>query len=168
VVLFGYSMGGQVVMQLLARSALVSRVRGAVLESPMLDWSAGVELRASILHVPPPIPALGRWIASLRSGLDWRSLDVVSRASPPPVPILLFHGTGDRFAPYAVSERFARRFPARVQLERYTIANHVEAWNVDPARYARVLDDWLTERGVGEVRGAGTASASAGRDFARP
>jgi len=152
VVLFGYSMGGQVVMQFLARSALASRVRGAVLESPMLDWNAGVALRASLMGVPPPITALGKWIATARSGLDWRSLDVVSRPPPPPVPILLFHGTGDRFAPFDVSERFAGRFPRQVQFEPYRTGNHVEAWNVDPEHYAGVVHAWLTARGVGDPR----------------
>jgi fermentation-respiration switch protein FrsA (DUF1100 family) len=120
--------------------------------------------------VPKPITALGKWIATARSGLDWRSLDVASLAPPPPVPILLFHGTGDRFAPFEVSERFARRFPRQIQFEPYTTGDHVEAWNVDPEHYASVIHAWLTERGVGDSRppGGRPASASAGRNFARP
>ena len=49
----------------------------------------------------------------------------------------------------APSEAFARAHPGNVTLVRYSVANHVEAWNVDPGRYSATLDAWLTSHGVG-------------------
>jgi uncharacterized protein len=149
VALSGYSMGGQVVLQFMARSPLASRVRCVLLESPVLDWKVTLEGRARVMGVPQVGTALGRWAASVRAGIDWDQLDRVAHVERAGVPILLFHGVHDTFAPEWVSERFARRLPARVTLVRVQTGNHVEAWNADPTRYAAVLNAWCDARGLG-------------------
>ena len=143
VVPVGYSMGGQIVLQFLRHSDLVREVDGAVLESPMLDWSAGLAYRARVLGIPPLVVVPVRGVATWRAGLDWTALDQVRDRAPLPVPVLLFHGAGDRFAPIAVSEAFYRAHPREVTFVRYETGNHVEAWNVDPATYADTLERWL-------------------------
>lgn len=148
-VLFGYSMGGQIVMQFLARSELASRVSAVVLESPMLDWNAGLAHRAAELGAPSFALPLGKRLATLRAGLDWAALDRVARTGPFATPVLLFHGDRDRYAPVAASDTFARRHAGNVTLVRYDAGDHVEAWNVDPDRYTRTLADWLGRLGAG-------------------
>jgi uncharacterized protein len=147
-VLVGYSMGGQMVMQFLARSALVSRVAAVVLESPMLDWNAGLAYRARLLGVPAPLLWLGKQVAAARAGLDWGTLDRVARTGPFATPVLVLHARGDRYAPLSASEAFARRHPGNVRLVVLGAGNHVEAWNVGPERYRDLLENWLERAGV--------------------
>ncbi|MGH7742652.1 MAG: alpha/beta hydrolase family protein [Candidatus Eiseniibacteriota bacterium] len=148
-VLFGYSMGGQMVVQFLLHSTLAPRVAAAVLESPMLDWNAGLALRAHEMGAPAFITPIAQWVATRRGGLDWHRLDLTTSAAAFSTPVLLFHGTKDTYAPVARSEAFAQAHASNVTLVRYTSANHVEAWNVDPASYTATLNYWLTTHGVG-------------------
>jgi hypothetical protein len=150
-VLSGYSMGGQIVMQFLLRSALAPRVRGVVLESPLLSWQATLEQRARVMGVPSFVAALGKSVAGARAGIDWGDLECVGRARGVTAPILLFHGLHDSFAPEAVSEAFASALPMRVTLVPVESGNHVEAWNADPARYAAALNRWLAAYGIGSA-----------------
>jgi alpha-beta hydrolase superfamily lysophospholipase len=149
VVLSGYSFGGQIAMQFMSRSLLAARVRAVVMESPVLDWNATLEHRALGLGVP----ALGTWLgkraATARAGIDWNQLDRVAHAGHLTAPILIFHGLKDDRTPEAVSEAFARALPAQTTLIRVPGGNHVEAWNVDPARYSATVNQWFAERGIG-------------------
>jgi hypothetical protein len=148
-VLVGYSTGGQIILQFLARSPLAPSTRALVLESPMLDWNAGLAHRARALGAPPLATALGKWAAAMRGGLNWPQLDRVTATRALGVPVLLFHGLNDQFAPEGVSERFGRKFPHDVTLVRDARGNHVEAWNVDPERYTATLNAWLTAHHIG-------------------
>ena len=151
-VLCGYSMGGQIVMQFLSRSRWAASVRAVVLESPVLSWDATFERRAQVLGVPPLMTWLGERVATARAGLDWGALDRVARTPRAGPPILVLHGVKDSFAPEPVSEAFARALPERVTLVRVASGNHVEAWNADPAAYAAALGRWLDAHGIGARR----------------
>lgn len=148
VVLSGYSMGGQIVLQFMHRSPLASRVRAIVLESPVLDWNATLALRARVLHVPAAMTWIGKRTAALRAGIDWEQLDQVPAAVSITTPILLFHNLEDRFAPEWVSEAFAKRSVGYTTLVRVARGNHVEAWNADSSGYAIVLNRWFTAHGL--------------------
>ncbi len=149
VVLAGYSMGGQIVMQFMSRSRLAAHVRAVVLESPVLDWNATLALRARILRVPAPGRWLGQRTAAARAALDWDLLDRVAHVERVKTPILLFHGVDDTFAPEWVSEAFARKLPAQVTLIRVQGGDHVEAWNADPVRYSSAMNSWCATHGLG-------------------
>lgn len=151
VMLSGYSMGGQVVMQFLARSPLAGQVSAVVLDSPVLSWDATFACRARVMHVPQALTWLGERTAAARAGLDWGSLDRVAHAEPQGPPVLLFHCIHDDFAPESVSVAFARAAPGRVTLVPIGIGRHVEAWNADPVAYAETLNRWLDTRGIGKV-----------------
>jgi hypothetical protein len=152
VVLAGYSMGGQIVLQLMERSALAAHVGAIVLESPTLDWNATVACRARAMHVPGLATWLGKQTATLRASLDWDRLDRTAHVAGLTVPILIFHGLDDTFAPESVSEAFARALPGNATLVRIRGGNHVEAWNTDRAAYAETLDRWLSAHGIGSGR----------------
>jgi pimeloyl-ACP methyl ester carboxylesterase len=149
VVLSGYSMGGQVVMQFLSRSTLAAHVRAIILESPVLDWNATLDRRASSMRVPVFGTWLGKTAATVRAGLDWSALDRVAHTGRLEAPVLLFHGARDSFAPIAESEAFVFAHPGRATLVRVQGGNHVEAWNVDPVHYRDTLNTWFTARGIG-------------------
>lgn len=149
VVLCGFSFGGQIAMQFLARSPLAAHVRAVLLESPVLDWNATLDHRAMILGAPAFGIWLGKRAATARAGLDWDQLDRVTHTGHLAAPILLFHCVKDDRTPEAVSKSFALALPKLITLVRVEGGNHVEAWNADPARYSATVNQWFTARGIG-------------------
>ncbi len=150
VVLVGYSMGGGIVVNFLYESPLADRVRGVVLDAPMLDFGAAVDLGASNRSLPViglPIPATltasAKWIAGLRYDVDWDRLDYLERVTEIETPILLFHGAADDLVPVATSDELAAMRPDLVTYQRVDSARHLESWNVDPTGYERALTDFL-------------------------
>jgi pimeloyl-ACP methyl ester carboxylesterase len=142
-VLYGYSMGGALISAFLHESAafvdgvtLTDRVRGVIMDSPVLDLEAVIDAGAEDRGIPPPLTAAAKWIAAMRFDLDWDALDQVERAGEfdPGLPILLFHGVEDTTVPVAISDAFAAALSS-VQYERVERADHVYPWNVDPAAY---------------------------------
>jgi uncharacterized protein len=84
----------------------------------------------------------------------WRglgSLDYLDGAAKLQAPILLFQGTADKRVPAATSDELARR--ARdVTYVRVAGADHLDSWNLDPARYDRAVQAF-----VGRVVGSSAA-----------
>jgi dienelactone hydrolase len=152
-VLSGYSMGGQIIMQFMSRSSLAARVTAVELESPVLDWRSTLKFRAHVLRVPTLGTWLGMGAAAARARLDWEQLDRVVRTPVRGSPILVFHCVHDTYSPEATSEAFARALPGRVTLIRIEAGNHVEAWNADSTRYAASLHDWLSAHHIGKDPG---------------
>ncbi|MDA8392361.1 MAG: alpha/beta fold hydrolase [Actinomycetota bacterium] len=145
VVLVGYSMGGGIVMSFLQHSAIADRVSLAVLDSPVLDFSATVDFGARHQRLPllgVPIPQFltdgAKWEASLRYGLDWSRMNYL-KGKRPPVPILLFQGAADQTVPPATSAELARLHPRQVTYVVTPRAGHLESWNLDPSRYDRLV-----------------------------
>ena len=145
VLLVGYSMGGAVVVSFLERSPLAARVAGVVLDAPMLDFGRSVDLGASRqrlplvgLPLPQSLTAVAKWIAGWRYGVDWRALDYLEGAAKLRAPILLFHGTADTRVPVATSDELAR-LAGDVTYVRVAGADHLDAWNLEPARYDQAV-----------------------------
>lgn len=149
VVLSSYSMGGNVALQFMSRSALASHVRAVVLEAPVLDWTATLDHRSRVLGVPTLATWCGKTIAAVRARLDWNELDILRHHDRITAPILIFHGLHDRYVPVATSESFARNAPNQVTFVGIEGGNHVDAWNADPGRYAAKLNSWCASRGIG-------------------
>ncbi len=143
VALLGYSMGGGIVANFMHRSPLKDRVRGLVLDSPMLDLNLVVRngaRRFGLLYLLTPI---GKLMSSLRFGLDWSALDYVRNADQLTVPALLFHGRDDQIIPIETSERFANQLPDLVTFVRFEEAIHACSWNKDPEGYGEKLRSFL-------------------------
>lgn len=143
VVLFGYSMGGAIVAAYLARSPDAHRVRGAVLDSPVLDWEATITHSTRERRLPGSLTPLAMSVARLRARVPWGRLDQVARAGEWSTPVLLAHGTADPSVPVATSDAFAAARPDLVEYLRVPGAGHARAWNVDPAGYERALRRFL-------------------------
>ena len=107
-ILVGYSMGGAIVTNFLYRSPLSQRVRGVILDAPMIDFNATVDIGASQRSLPGPFVALAKFIAGLRFGVDWGKLDYLDRADELSAPILLFHGDEDDIVPIETSDELAK------------------------------------------------------------
>lgn len=156
VVLVGYSLGGAIVASFLERSPLAPDVAGTILDSPMLDFSATVDLGASRRRLPVlglPLPRsltdVAKWLASIRFGVNWGALDYLPHAGRIHAPVLLFQGAADTTVPPATSAALARELP---HLVTYVPASgdvgHLESWNTDPARYDAAVRGFL-QRVVG-------------------
>ena len=143
VVLVGYSMGGGIVASFLIRSAVADRVAGAILDSPMLDLGATIDLRAEQRGLPGFLTGIARVITSLRFDVDWDALNYVGRAVELSVPILLFHSDGDTSVPQGTSVALAEARPDLVTYEAFDGAAHVGAWNADPERYEEAVAAFL-------------------------
>lgn len=140
VIVFGSSMGGNIVEAFLGQSHYASRVRAVVLDAPVLDWSAALDQAAANRHLPDILTAVAKRMVAFRLGLpSLDSINQVKSSANPRVPTLVFHGTADTTAPIRVSASFARAHPGEVTLVRVAGAGHTESWNVNPREYASTL-----------------------------
>lgn len=149
-VLAGYSMGGGIVLDFLEESPLAGRVEGAILDSPAIDFGRTVDLGISQATLPglgTPLPpflgALGKEMASLRFGVDWKDYDLVRRADRLRAPLLVLHGDADDVVPFEGSEALRAARPGLVTLERFRGARHVEGWNLERERYESAMVRFL-------------------------
>ena len=142
-ILVGYSMGGAIVMSFLYRSPLAGKVRGAILDAPMLDLNTNIDFGAHLLGLPSVLTSLGKFIAGIRFNIDWKDLDYLSRANELRVPILLFHGDDDRTVPVETSGALANARPNIVSYHRVSDATHIRSWNMNPTAYETAVRDFL-------------------------
>lgn len=153
IVLMGWSMGGALVLQAVTRSPLSDRVRGIVLDSPVVDWVRVLRHQAGSLGVPAAIAAIvfrlisrpwGRFLTGQAQAIDLDRLDFVRRATELQVPILLLHSESDSYVPYAGSQLLAESRPDIVTFEMFTGAGHTRLWNYDSERWESAIARWLS------------------------
>jgi len=154
IVLFGWSMGAQVALQLAARPQHQPQIAGLVLESPVLDWvatikancaRAGLPAVAGLLALPWLTSPLLARVTGLPASIPLRDLDWIARAHELAVPTLILHGKDDDSVPSAVSRKLAALRPDLVQLELFD-AGHTLTWNSDRARWRSAVAAWLTAK----------------------
>lgn len=143
VLLYGFSMGGSIAVNLLYRSTLASKVAALVLDSPMLDFAATLRHGASHHGVPSFFTELARRAAAFRFAIDWQALDYASRVDQLNLPVLLFHTAADHYTPVSVSDGFARSRPDIVTYVRATKGGHTRIWNTDPESYEARVSEFL-------------------------
>jgi uncharacterized protein len=141
IVLVGWSMGGAIAMQTVSRSWTADRIKGLVLDAPVLDWRDVLAHHARLNHVPPALGRLGQSVLSHRTTwrlagtdapLDLDRLNWVARADELALPMLLIHSKDDEFVPAGPSQRFADARPDLVSYLSIDGARHCKEWNVDP------------------------------------
>lgn len=152
IVLFGWSMGAAIALQLAADPEFLGVIDQLVLESPVLDWQATINANCARSGLPARFGVFARpWlrIAALARlvGLDAAvsvgTLDSIPRAEEISLPILILHGSEDASSPIDISRRFARLQHNRTSLETFH-ADHTMTWNSDPSRWSGVLAAPLT------------------------
>ena len=141
--LVGYSMGGGIVTSFLLESSLAGQVSGAILDSPMLDFGATVELGAEEDGYPVFVGKMAKLFSGFRFGVDWASLNYLDRADELSLPILLFHGTEDHRVPISTSRSLAALRPRLVTYVELPGVDHVRGWNADRDAYESEVSDFL-------------------------
>ncbi len=143
VVLFGWSMGGCLVMTFMHRSLLASHVRSIVLDAPILDWEMVISTQMREYKAPNWFVKLVRWWIAHRLDLDFTRLNAIHNPRKHVVPTLLFHGTSDTLVPLQSSNLFVKAHPERVIYYCTKGADHVQSWNVEPQAYEERLKAFL-------------------------
>jgi dipeptidyl aminopeptidase/acylaminoacyl peptidase len=140
ILLYGISLGGTIVETFLERSSQAHVVQAVVLDSPILNWRATLKTLVKKNRLPGFIAGITEKIISMRTGLQFASLDQLGKAE---IPTLLFHGIEDATAPIAVSDAFASTHP-NVTYHRVDQADHTQCWNADSQQYEAELRSFLT------------------------
>jgi len=152
VVLFGWSMGAAIALQLAQDPAPEAIVTGLVLESPVLDWVPTIRANCARAGLPGWTGAFALpWLNSrpwarlggLPNPVALRRFDWIARAGELTVPTLILHGTHDSSSPFEVSAQLKKLRSDLVKLEEFK-ADHTMSWNSDPARWRSALIRWLT------------------------
>ena len=156
IVLFGWSMGGAIVLQTLDRSWLSDRVKAVVLDAPVIDWADVLRHHAALNKIPGPIGSLARSLVGRRwarrlVGVH-EPIDVVltnweHRADELRHPTLLIHSLDDEFVPAGPSISLAAKRRDLVRFEPWREARHTKEWNVDPERWDAVVRAFLSDPG---------------------
>lgn len=147
VVLYGYSTGAALAM----RASFYDNqayVAGLVLDSPNLDISRAISFAAEkerFLGLPllPTMTETAKMLAALRTGANYRIMNILADAGRLRVPALVFHGTEDDVIPMSASEELRDARRSLVELVKVEGAGHVECWNADPAGYAAKVIEFL-------------------------
>ena len=152
IVLFGWSMGAAIALQLARRPDYAQLIAGLVLDSPVLDWAEVIKancarsgLPAAAGHLANPwltLDPLARMVG-LKSGVPLREYDWLRRANDLSVPTLILHGANDDSVPVTLSEKLRDRRPDLVELESLE-AGHTLPWNSDPDRWRTTVSSWLS------------------------
>jgi pimeloyl-ACP methyl ester carboxylesterase len=143
VILYGYSMGGGIIIRFLQESDRSAIVTAAILDAPVLDFNEVVDEQAGDRHIPGFVVAIGKQFASWRFDFDWSAVNHLEHADRLQVPILLFHGTDDDLAPIDVSRRFAAARSDIVTLVEVEGAGHVRSWNAGRQGYEAAVTKFL-------------------------
>ena len=153
VVLFGWSMGGAVVLQMLDLSPLASLVDKVVLDSPVIDWVEVIGEQARLRNIPNTLAVLAenmigqRWarrLVGVHEPLDVARTSWQRRAGELTHPMLLMHSVDDEIVPVGASRELAAKRPDIVRYEEWQVARHVKEWNTDPDRWNTSVREFLS------------------------
>ena len=151
IVLFGWSMGANIALQLAHQPCWREHVVGIVADSPVLDWRATLEANCLRAGVPPwsahlAYPWLTHTLLARTIGLDhaldlnvlnWTLSDKIK------IPLLILQGSADQSTPWQVAAEVAETNPM-VGLELFD-ADHTMSWNSDPERWRSGTTNWLVK-----------------------
>ena len=148
IVLYGWSMGGSIVEQVMSRSALANEVDAVVLDSPSVDWTRTLDIQGTDLGLPftGALTQLAELVSNWRTGIDFQRLDLLDRPPTHRPTTLLFQGSIDTAVPPQAARDLAaeaKRLNWPLRYVEVPKAPHTASWNVDQSGYERDLSDFL-------------------------
>lgn len=156
IVIMGWSMGGQIALQLARRSRHRRRIVGLVLDSPVVAWGPTLAFHTRLARLPRAFVHLATSLlespasrlAGTREELDFDALDGVAHADAYTAPMLLMHSADDAYVPPDASRALAEARADIVEYHEWTGARHTKLWNYDEDRYVRTIERWLDAHGI--------------------
>ena len=152
IVLFGWSMGAAIALQLAARPRHDGVITALVLDSPVLDWTETIKANCARSGLPPAAGVLAiPWLTvgpfasmvGLPESIPLRQFDWITHTAELATPSLVLHGMRDSSAPIRLSQALRDLRPDFVTLETFD-AEHTLAWNADPERWRSAVTTWLS------------------------
>ena len=154
IVIFGWSMGAAIALQLADHPRHQGLIAALVLDSPVFNWTEVIKtncarsgLPAAAGHLAAPwltLTPLARTVG-LPGRIPLRSFDWTARAADLTTPTLILHGTRDDSVPIRLSQALRDARPDLVELETFD-AGHTLCWNTDPDRWHETVTTWLNAR----------------------
>ena len=154
IVIFGWSMGAAIALQLADHPRHQGLIAALVLDSPVLNWTEVVKANSDRSGLPAAAGHLALpWLTAeplaravgLPGRIPLRSFDWTTRTADLTTPILILHGTRDDSVPIQLSQALRGARPDLVELETFD-ADHTLCWNSDPGRWQRTVTTWLKAR----------------------
>jgi uncharacterized protein len=143
IILYGWSMGGAITLMLLRRWRHEGFLRGVILDCPVVDWTATLQMNARALAVPAAWTWTAMRIVERRARVRFAELDQRPFAGRLDVPMLLFVDHDDAtVAPWPTVE-YAQARPDLVTLVETRGAGHCRSWNLEPQRYEAAVSEFL-------------------------
>ncbi|MGF3055399.1 alpha/beta hydrolase [Microbacterium sp. YY-01] len=153
IVLFGWSMGGTIAIQLALRPHLTQQIDGLVLDSPVLDWRRAIRANCKRAGLPDFAERLAAlWLqytplAQLLGLPNVVPIDATSFkawAAVLTTPTLIVQGAADQSVPDSAAIELAELKPGVIELHRFD-ASHTVSWNRDPVAWRAAVMDWLQQ-----------------------
>lgn len=134
VVLFGYSLGGQIAIKTAAK---YPRFAGVIADCPYRYWSSPIKLRAKRWGYPslPFLPLVGLvfWLMGAT-----RHFDRAAWAAKIDVPLMVIHGTADSICPFEEGRQIAQAAPLGVFVP-IEGGRHIDLTTHAPEKYHAAL-----------------------------
>lgn len=144
-VVVGSGFGASVVSMFLHESDQIAAVRGVIYDSPVIDFEDVVRKWSGDAGTPRPVGWLGRRLATVRFGVDWRDLDQTRRVDEFDVPMLIMVGGEDTVSDPDATRVFADAMGDQVAFTRFEQGGHTDLWNIDQNRYEATVRNWLLD-----------------------
>ncbi len=143
IVLYGWSLGGAIVMTALRRMppTEAATVTAVVLDCPVMDWVATLALQARKRRLPPVVTWTVSRLIEWRTGICLGELDQCRYELT--VPMLIFLDGDDLMVDPEPTRAFAEARPGAVRLVETRGGGHCRSWNMDPDRYEDELRRFL-------------------------
>lgn len=154
IVIFGWSMGAAIALQLADHPRHQGLIAALVLDSPVFNWTEVVKANCARSGLPAAVGHLALpWLTAeplaravgLPGHIPLRSFDWTARTAHLTTPTLILHGTRDDSVPIQLSQALRDARPDLVELETFD-AGHTLCWNTDPDRWRYAVTMWLTSR----------------------
>lgn len=145
VVLFGYSMGGGIVIAAAAQERARPVVRGVVADGPYRFWQEPVAAVLRRRRYPrQPVLWLTTLVLRLVNPASVTRFDRAAHARRLTVPLLVLHGEEDGICPFASACTIAEAAP-RGRLVEFPEGLHLDLAQRDPVRYRDALRRFFAE-----------------------